>query len=107
MALVVTTGKKPVPEIIAVGRLGRIRGTHDARFALLVSDAHQKQGIGKILLHRLLDIARKEYDIQRVVGEMLPDNIGMIHICQKEGFAITKDEKTGMLHAAIAVPATR
>ncbi|HMO51736.1 MAG TPA: bifunctional acetate--CoA ligase family protein/GNAT family N-acetyltransferase [Kiritimatiellia bacterium] len=104
MALVVTNHKKPVPEIIAVGRLGRIRGTQDARFALLVSDAWQKHGIGKLLLARLLEIARKERNIQRVVGDMLPDNTGMIHICQKSGFLITKDEASGMLHAVIDVP---
>jgi len=104
MALVVTVPKKPVPEIIAVGRLGRIRGTGDARFAILVSDAWQKKGIGQLLLRRLLDIARKERDIERVVGEMLDDNVGMIHLCQQSGFVLTKDEQTGMLHASIDVP---
>jgi len=105
MAIVVTIKKKTVPEIIAVGRLGRIRGTGDARFALLVSDDWQKRGLGHILIARLLDIARKEKDIERVVGEMLPDNTGMIQICQKAGFKLTKDEKTGMLHASVNVPA--
>ncbi len=104
MALVMTTMKKPVPEIIAVGRLGRIRGTRDARFALLVSDDWQKKGIGKILLQRLLDVARNERNIHRVIGEVLPDNTGMIHICREAGFVLTKSESTDMLQAAIDVP---
>jgi acetyltransferase len=104
MAIVVTNNKKPVNEIIAVGRLSRIRGTGDARFALLVSDAWQQRGLGKILLGQLLDVARRESDITKVVGEMLKDNIGMQHICRNTGFTLTEDTATGMLHAEINVP---
>lgn len=105
MALVVTNQKKPVPEIIAVGRLGRIRGSGEARFALLVSDNWHRRGLGQILIERLLEIARKEKDIHRVVGEMLPDNAGMIHLCKKAGFTMTEDKTSGFIHAAIDVPA--
>jgi acetyltransferase len=103
MALVVTTKKLPVPEIIAVGRLSKIRGTGEARFALLVSDAWQQRGLGKVLLGRLLDIARRETGIDRVVGEMLKDNIGMQHICRNVGFTLADDPATGMIRASINV----
>jgi len=104
MAIVVTVDQKPESEIIAVGRLGRIQSSGDARFALLVSDAWQRKGLGKLLLNQLLDIARKERDIHRVIGEILPDNTGMIRICEQAGFAIKKGEANGMMHAVIDVP---
>lgn len=103
MALVATT-MDPQSAIIAVGRLGRIRDTGLARFSLLVSDDWQKRGIGKLLLNRLLDIARKERDIHRVCGDMLPDNTGMIQLCKQAGFMLTRTDDGGMIHAEIEVP---
>lgn len=103
MALVATTTESS-PRIIAVGRLGRIRDTGQARFSLLVSDNWQKKGIGKCLLHRLLEIARKERDIHRVHGDILPDNTGMIRLCKQAGFMMTQAATGEMIHAEIAVP---
>jgi acetyltransferase len=99
MVLVTTHEKR----IIAVGRLSRIRGTGDARFALLVSDDWQNRGLGKLLLGQLLDIARKETGITKVIGDMLNDNAGMRNICEKSGFKLSTDESTGMIHAEIGV----
>ena len=104
MALVAKT-QEATPRIIAVGRLGRIRDTGQARFSLLVSDDWQKKGLGKLLLQRLLEIARKERDIHRVHGDMLPDNTGMIRLCKQAGFVMTQPASGGMIHAEIAVPA--
>lgn len=100
MALVATTGERKSSQIIAVGRLGRIRGTSEAQFALLVSDSFQNRGVGTQLLKKLLDVAKKER-ITKVVGEMLKDNTGMQQLCGNVGFTMTEDEATGMIKAAI------
>jgi acetyltransferase len=68
--------------VLAIGRLGRAAGADRAEFALLVSDAFQQQGLGTILLHRLIDIART-HGIRRLDADILPDNHGMLALCRR------------------------
>ncbi|NLF67102.1 MAG: bifunctional acetate--CoA ligase family protein/GNAT family N-acetyltransferase [Chloroflexi bacterium] len=93
MALVATranpeTGER---EIIGVGRLSRLNNDRDAEFALLVSDAFQRQGLGTKLLEKLLDYARDE-GIERVMAYMLPENRGMRRIAEQLGFRFEREE---------------
>jgi acetyltransferase len=78
-----------VHEIIAVGRLMKLHGSDAAEFALLVSDRFQRRGLGTELLRRLLDVGRAE-KIHRIVAEILPENTGMLHICQRLGFQLKR-----------------
>ncbi len=75
------------PEIMGVGRLGKIHGTSDAEFSLLVSDRWQNQGVGTLLLDALLKLARDE-KVRRVVGEILAENTQMQRVCHKAGFTL-------------------
>jgi acetyltransferase len=75
------------PEILAVGRLSKTHGTHEAEFALLVSDQYQGLGLGTELLQRLLYVGRNE-QIQRINAAILFDNHAMQHICEKLGFQL-------------------
>jgi acetyltransferase len=75
-------------EIVGVGRLSKVRGTNEAEFALLVSDRFQGRGLGTAFLDRLVQIGRDE-KIDRVSGDILPDNAEMKHICEKLGFRLT------------------
>jgi len=75
--------------ILAVGRIVKIHGTEDADFAIMVSDMMQHQGLGKELLHRLIQIARAER-IRRLLGVILPDNRAMLRLCSKLGFVLRK-----------------
>jgi acetyltransferase len=72
-------------EILGVGRLTRIPGRNEAEFAILVSDQWQRRGLGIELTDRLKQIARDE-KIQRVVGDIHPENQAMQAICRKLGF---------------------
>ena len=74
-------------EILGVGRLSKLRGTGDAEFALLISDRFQRRGLGSELLGRLIGIARDE-GIRRIVGSILPENLGMRRVCEKLGFRL-------------------
>ncbi|HYV67918.1 MAG TPA: GNAT family N-acetyltransferase, partial [Myxococcales bacterium] len=73
------------PEIVAVARLTRLRGTRDAEFALLVSDAWQGRGLGRSMLTRLFEVGR-DWGIERIVAEILPGNESMRRVCAQLGF---------------------
>ncbi len=81
-----TDPKTNRPQIIAHGQLTKLHGSNDAEFAIQVRDEYQGTGLGTELLSRLLEIARDE-GIEKVVAEIMPENVGMRRICTKLGFA--------------------
>ena len=68
-----------------MARLTRLRGTRDAEFALLVSDAFQGKGLGRSMLLRLFEVGR-DWGIERIVAEILPGNTPMRRVCEHLGF---------------------
>jgi acetyltransferase len=74
-------------EIFGVGRLIKLHGRPDAEFAVLVSDQFQKQGLGTEILQRLIQVARDE-KVQRLVADVLRENVGMQRLCEKFGFTL-------------------
>ncbi|WP_419662429.1 putative acetyl-CoA synthetase [Desulfosarcina variabilis str. Montpellier] len=56
-------------------------------FYIIVADAMQGQGIGSILLHTALDIARKQ-GYETIFGVVLPENEGMKNLSKKVGFQV-------------------
>lgn len=84
-----------IPEILAVARLTRRRGTNDAEFAILIRDDVQRQGLGTTLVAKLIEVARAE-GIARLMGEILPENAGMKHLAEKMGFTLTYDIETAV-----------
>ena len=76
---------KGSPQIVAVARLMRLPATRDAEFALLLGDAVQGQGLGRALLTRLFEVGR-DWGLQRIVAEILPDNVRMRKVCASLGF---------------------
>lgn len=75
--------------IIGVGRLIRLPGRNEAEWAIVVSDAYQRSGIGTELLRRLLEVARDEH-LSHVVAEILPENRGMLRVAEKLGFRLRR-----------------
>jgi acetyltransferase len=76
--------------ILGVARLSRRRGSCKAEFAIIVSDAWQGQGLGRILLEMLIEVGLCE-GIHRIVGYMLKDNWRMEELCRKLGFQLMYD----------------
>ncbi len=72
-------------EIIAVGRLAKTPDKREGEFAVLVADHVQRLGLGTILLKRILEMAKAE-KVQRVVGAILTENLGMLKISERLGF---------------------
>ncbi|MBV8383058.1 MAG: bifunctional acetate--CoA ligase family protein/GNAT family N-acetyltransferase [Planctomycetaceae bacterium] len=78
-------------QILAVGRLSRLRRRDEAELALLVRDDSQNKGLGSEILRRLLDIGRDER-IRCFQADILPQNRAMQHICQKLGFHLEAED---------------
>ena len=75
-------------QIRGVGRLNKIRGNNEAEFALLIADRFQAEGLGTMLLQRLVQIGRDE-KLERISGDVLPSNMMMRHVCEKLGFQMS------------------
>jgi acetyltransferase len=87
-------------EILGIGRLSKRHGTDEAEFALIVSDRHQRKGIGAELLRRLLLIARGEH-LHRVTADVLTENTGMLRLCTHFGFAVERTDDPTLMRAWI------
>ncbi len=88
------------PEIIGVGRLSKLRESNEAEFALLVSDRFQHKGIGSALLERLIQVGRDE-KIDRITGDILPENNDMRRLCEKLGFRLVHTAGEPVMKAII------
>ncbi|MBC8100381.1 MAG: GNAT family N-acetyltransferase, partial [Armatimonadetes bacterium] len=73
------------PEILGAGRLIKEHGRREAEFSLLITDDFQGKGLGRELLARLVGIGRDE-GLQRIHGYVLPENTGMLKVCEDLGF---------------------
>jgi acetyltransferase len=66
----------------------------DLEFGLLVSDKFQGQGLGKQLLQRAIDFAKRE-GYPSLFGVILPENTTMLHLAEELGFTmITLEDKS-------------
>jgi acetyltransferase len=102
MALVVDyqDPKTKTHEILGVGRLTKVYGTRAAEFAVLVTDRLQGQGVGHELLRRLVEVARHE-KMELLVGDILPENVGMLDLCTTLGFRCEYMEKDEVVRAEL------
>jgi acetyltransferase len=80
--LIPTTGAH---EILAVGRLTRQLGREEAELGVLVTDRYQGKGLGRVLVDRLIQIARAE-KIRSIVAHILPENGPMLALAQRFHF---------------------
>ena len=92
-----------LPEIIAIGRLSKLRGSGQvAELAVLVDDRYQGLGLGAELYRRLIAVARDE-KLKTVVSTILQENREMRAICQKLGFQMEADLDEGTVKAELQV----
>jgi acetyltransferase len=86
MALTAVLQENGQPRLLGVARYYLHPETGVAEFAVVVSDAYQRQGLGRHLMQRLIDIAR-ERGVRRLVGQVLIENTPMLHLMHSLGFA--------------------
>jgi acetyltransferase len=87
-------------EIIAIGRLSRLRGKDEGEMAVLVDDRFQHQRLGTLLYQRLIEVAKDEH-LTTVHSTILSENQEMQAICKKLGFYLKADFEDGTVQAVL------
>ncbi len=82
IALIEEDGKE---KTIGVNRLAYYPQEDRYEFALVVTDDWQDKGVGKILMEKLISIAR-DRGIKTIYGNILAENNKMIQFCRRFGF---------------------
>jgi acetyltransferase len=78
--------------IMAVGRLSRQPlDPAEAEFATIVADAYHGQGLGTVILERLIEIGRVE-GLQRITAVTLPENLAMKRVFERLGFSFGRED---------------
>jgi acetyltransferase len=86
MALVLAEPAPPgSAELYAIGRIAADPDNQRAEFALTVRDDMAGQGLGTLLLRRLIDHARRR-GLSEVFGHVLAENSPMLRLSRKLGF---------------------
>jgi RimJ/RimL family protein N-acetyltransferase len=88
--------------IVAVGRMNKLHGVNEAEVAVIVSDRHQKMGLGTQLVTSLLAIARKE-KLSRLVASVLPGNRGMQQVFEGLGFQMKYSPEEEVVQAELTL----
>ena len=92
-------------ELIAAGTYHRSPGTDDAEVAFVVEDAHQRRGLGSILLEHLA-AAAQERGVRRFTAEVLAGNPQMLRVFTDAGYAVTREFDEGVLEVAFDIAPT-
>jgi acetyltransferase len=86
-------------EILGVARLSRRGNVADeAEFSVLISDRFQRQGLGTLLVSKLLGVGRAE-GLRRITADILFENYPMQRIAQKLGFHLHRDTEEMVMKA--------
>jgi acetyltransferase len=96
MALAAVTEEGGQRRIIGVSRYYLQPETGVAEFALVVSDAYQRQGLGRHLLERLIAVAR-ECGVRQLEGLVLAENAPMLALVTSMGFRAGLGEEPSMV----------
>jgi acetyltransferase len=80
--------------------LNKLENGQEAEIAILISDDYQKQGLGREMLRRLIQIARDER-LARVYGELIRDNFAMQKLLREFGFQCRLLKDPGFIRATL------
>ncbi len=96
-------------EIIAVGRYEGLPGpggrVEAAEVAFVVSDHHQRRGLGSILLEHLAAAAR-ENGLRRFEAEVLAENRNMVRVFRDAGYQVSRAFAEGVVHLEFDIDPT-
>jgi acetyltransferase len=87
-------------EIIGVGRVIKAHNANEAEFAMLITDQFQHKGLGTELLRRLIQFGHDE-KLQRLTGDIDPENQGMQEVCRKLGFRLQYSAEDQLMKAEL------
>lgn len=85
-AFVATITSGHEQQVIGEARYGVDEAGESATLTLVVTDIWQGQGLGELMLERLL-VAARDAGVRRLVGSVAPSNRPMLRLMQRMGFA--------------------
>jgi acetyltransferase len=101
-ALIATVVLEGIETPVGVARWARLPDDASAvEFAVTVADAWQRCGIGRLLLTRLIELAR-DAGVARIIGEVLATNTAMIALGAIVGFR-TQRHPEGATHRRLVM----
>ena len=89
-------------KIIAVATLAKIPPRSEGEVAVLISDDHHGQGLGKELIGRLVGVARDE-GLHRVTASTMMENLGMCAIFERLGFQLSTNFEEQLVDAKLVL----
>ena len=96
MALVAIDTSEGREREVAVARYIRLPDGGSCEFAIVVADAWQDRGLGRLMMARLAGIARAS-GLERMLGQVLASNTGMLELCARLGMRVERDPGDAML----------
>jgi acetyltransferase len=76
---------------IAVARYITLPDGESCEYAIVIADAWQGRGLGRLMMSALVDTARSR-GLKTMIGWVLAVNAPMLRLCGELGFASTPDE---------------
>jgi GNAT superfamily N-acetyltransferase len=103
VAIVVVRPENAEGRVVAIGRYFALDDRPEvAEVAFLVEDEMQRRGIGTILLDTLAEIARL-HGITRFAADVLADNLTMLSVFRKAGYALSSSVSYGVTHLEFSI----
>ncbi len=100
MALAAVHRVDGASQMLGVSRYYLNPETGEAEFALVVGDAHQRQGLGRHLMQRLIAVAR-ERGVRRLAGLVLRENAPMLALLSSLGFSPPEETEPSVVRVAL------
>jgi acetyl coenzyme A synthetase (ADP forming)-like protein len=92
-------------EVVAMARYDRQPLGDTAEVAFVVDDAHQRRGLGTLLLEHLAAIGRRQ-GLRRFVATTLPQNRQMLSVFRDAGYEVTSHFEQGAIEVSFSIGAT-
>jgi acetyltransferase len=87
-------------EIVAVGRLTKTSEPYVATFDTLMTDEEGAPQLGKLLLHRLIKLARA-FGFRVLTGELLVADHDALNLCRAVGFSLQTLPEDGLVRVTL------
>lgn len=92
-------------DLVGIARYDRFPGRNEAEVAFFVDDAHQRRGIGVLLLEYLA-AAGREQGFERFTAQVLPSNRRMLSVFQAAGFETSSRFDEGVVEIILDLEPT-
>jgi acetyltransferase len=99
-ALIATVAFGDSETPVGVGRYALADDDSTAEMAVTVADAWQGCGLGRLLLERVIDAARRN-GVRRLTGDVLATNARMLALARRLGFRIEPHPEGGTLRRIV------